>query len=116
MQKTDTPPKAIRRFEGQVLILYHNSLIAPRYQAMLHVGSVRQTVQIESIVDKPCIRTGDKALVRFAFLKRPEFVKPGDRILFREGKTKVCLCALMQTPSVLTLSVQGLGVITSVLP
>lgn len=44
LEKTDPPTaKAVTKFEGQVLILYHNTLIAPRYQAMLHIGSVRQT-------------------------------------------------------------------------
>lgn len=61
LAKTEVPPVAVRRFEGQVLVLYHNSLISPHYQAMCHLGSVRQTVQIESIVDRPCIRTGDRA-------------------------------------------------------
>lgn len=73
LEKNDlSPPKAVRRFEGQVLILYHNTLIAPRYQAMLHVGSVRQTVQIESISDRPCIRTGDRGeLLSFSLSLSP---------------------------------------------
>ena len=29
---------AVRRFEGQVLILYHNTTMQPNYQAMLHCG------------------------------------------------------------------------------
>lgn len=43
LEKTDIPPVSVRKFEGSCLILYHNTLITPRYQAMLHVGSVRQT-------------------------------------------------------------------------
>lgn len=88
LAKLEIPPVAVTRFEGQVLILYHNTLIAPRYQAMLHVGPVRQTVQIESITDKSFLRTGDRSTCQFKFLKYPEYIKVGDRFLFREGRTK----------------------------
>jgi GTPase len=98
MHKTDTPPKATRQFEGQVLILYHNTTMQRNYQAMLHCGAVRQTVRIISM-DNPegILRTGDRATVQFEFITQPEFVKVGMKLLFREGKTK------------------GLGVITRLL-
>lgn len=54
---------------------------------MLHVGAVSQTCAVIAI-DRPFIRTGDRALVAFRFVQKPEFLQPGDRILFREGKTK----------------------------
>jgi len=54
---------------------------------MLHVGAVSQTCAVIDI-DRPFIRTGDRALVAFRFVQRPEFLAPGDRVLFREGKTK----------------------------
>ncbi|OAX41058.1 GTP-binding protein 1 [Rhizopogon vinicolor AM-OR11-026] len=98
VHKTDTPPKATRQFEGQVLILYHNTTMQTNYQAMLHCGAVRQTVRIISM-DNPegILRTGDRATVQFEFISHPEFVKVGMKLLFREGKTK------------------GLGVITRLL-
>ncbi|ETW80474.1 hypothetical protein HETIRDRAFT_33342 [Heterobasidion irregulare TC 32-1] len=96
--KTETPPRAVRRFEGQVLILYHNTTMQTNYQAMLHCGAVRQTVKIISINHpQGLLRTGDRATVQFEFISRPEFVKEGMKLLFREGRTK------------------GLGVITSLL-
>jgi len=36
------------------------------------------------------LRTGDRATVQFEFISHPEFVKVGMKLLFREGKTKVC--------------------------
>ncbi|KAI0949408.1 hypothetical protein AcW1_009035 [Taiwanofungus camphoratus] len=98
VHKTDVPPKAVRRFEGQVLILYHNTTLQKNYQAMLHCGAVRQTVRIVAM-DHPqgILRTGDRATVTFEFIARPEFIKEGMKLLFREGKTK------------------GLGVITRLL-
>ena len=35
------------------------------------------------------LRTGDRATVTFEFISRPEFLKEGMKLLFREGKTKV---------------------------
>ena len=54
---------------------------------MLHVGPVSQTCAIIDI-DRPFIRTGDRAIVAFRFVQRPEYLAVGDRILFREGRTK----------------------------
>ncbi|KAF8070140.1 GTP-binding protein 1 [Lyophyllum atratum] len=96
--KTEAPPRSTRQFEGQVLILYHNTTLQKNYQAMLHCGAVRQTVRIVGM-DHPqgVLRTGDRATVQFEFISHPEFVKEGMKLLFREGKTK------------------GLGVITRLL-
>ncbi|KAH9990473.1 P-loop containing nucleoside triphosphate hydrolase protein [Xylariaceae sp. FL0662B] len=81
------PPKVYREFIAEVLILSHATTIKTKYQAMLHVGPVSQTCAIID-VDRPYIRTGDRALVAFRFVQRPEYLAPGDRLLFREGRTK----------------------------
>ncbi|KAG1737668.1 P-loop containing nucleoside triphosphate hydrolase protein [Suillus lakei] len=100
--RTHRDSTATRQFEGQVLILYHNTTMQRNYQAMLHCGVssrlFRQTVRIISM-DNPegVLRTGDRATVQFEFISQPEFVKVGMKLLFREGKTK------------------GLGVITRLL-
>ncbi|KAL2849098.1 P-loop containing nucleoside triphosphate hydrolase protein [Aspergillus pseudodeflectus] len=87
LKKLEQPPKVFKEFVAEVLILSHATTIKPRYQAMLHVGAVSQTCSVIDI-DRPYIRTGDRALVAFRFMQRPEFLAPGDRVLFREGKTK----------------------------
>lgn len=80
-------PKVYREFVAEVLILSHATTIKTKYQAMLHVGPVSQTCAIID-VDRPFIRTGDRATVAFRFVQRPEYLKTGDRLLFREGRTK----------------------------
>ncbi|GAW19191.1 hypothetical protein ANO14919_086750 [Xylariales sp. No.14919] len=80
-------PKVYREFVAEVLILSHATTIKTKYQAMLHVGPVQQTCSIID-VDRPFIRTGDRATVAFRFVQRPEYLAPGDRLLFREGRTK----------------------------
>ncbi|KAK0623826.1 P-loop containing nucleoside triphosphate hydrolase protein [Immersiella caudata] len=87
LPKGDGPPKVFREFIAEVLILSHATTIKTKYQAMLHVGPVSQTCAIID-VDRPFIRTGDRATVAFRFVQRPEYLAPGDRLLFREGRTK----------------------------
>jgi hypothetical protein len=66
-------PRAVRRFEGQVLVLYHNTTIQPGYQAVMHTGAVRQTCRIVTM-DHPkgLLRTGDRCTVVFEFVSAPE--------------------------------------------
>lgn len=106
LPKLDVTPKVYREFiaEGKnpkaisatktpnlimeaVLILSHATTIKTKYQAMLHVGPISQTCAIIDI-DRAFIRTGDRAMVAFRFVQRPEYLAVGDRILFREGRTK----------------------------
>ncbi len=90
LQKVLTPALPIPTLTNShlpVLILSHATTIKTKYQAMLHVGPVSQTCAIIDI-DRSFIRTGDRATVAFRFVQRPEYLAPGDRLLFREGRTK----------------------------
>ena len=87
LPKADTPPKVYREFVAEVLILSHATTIRTKYQAMLHVGPISQTCAIIDL-DRAFIRTGDRATVAFRFVQRPEYLAVGERILFREGRTK----------------------------
>ncbi|KAJ3286361.1 Short integuments 2, mitochondrial [Borealophlyctis nickersoniae] len=80
-------PKAVLEFDAEILVLYHSTTIGNKYQAMLHCGCVRQTAKIMGM-DKQILRTGDRAVVRFRFIQHPEYLKIGNRLLFREGRTK----------------------------
>ncbi|XP_061685716.1 GTP-binding protein 1-like isoform X3 [Syngnathoides biaculeatus] len=80
-------PQATWEFEAEILVLHHPTTISPRYQAMVHCGSIRQTATILTM-DKDCLRTGDKAAVRFRFIKTPEYLHCDHKLVFREGRTK----------------------------
>lgn len=54
---------------------------------MVHCGSIRQTATIVRMT-KECLRTGDKAGVLFRFIKNPEYLREGQKMVFREGRTK----------------------------
>ncbi|RXN20490.1 GTP-binding 1-like protein [Labeo rohita] len=80
-------PQACWEFEAEILVLHHPTTISPRYQAMVHCGSIRQTATIIGM-NKDCLRTGDKATVHFRFIKTPEYLHTDQRLVFREGRTK----------------------------
>jgi len=74
-------------FEADVIILHHATTIKEKYQSVIHCGVIRQTAQVIAM-SKECLRTGDRAKVKFRFLKSPELIKVGSTILFREGRTR----------------------------
>ena len=79
--------KACREFEAEVIILFHSTTMGPKYQAMVHSGVVRQTACIVGM-EQDLLRTGDRAKVRFRFMRHPEYLRVGARMVFREGRTK----------------------------
>lgn len=83
-----------------VLILLLHENITPRTKTLIilwkviftflfvvHCGSIRQTASILSM-SRECLRTGDKAVVHFRFIKNPEYLNLNQRLVFREGRTK----------------------------
>lgn len=80
-------PVACWEFNADIMVLHHPTTISVKYQAMVHCGPIRQTASILSM-DAECLRTGDKANVHFKFVKHPEFLRVGQRLVFREGRTK----------------------------
>ncbi|KAH8394891.1 hypothetical protein KR222_008613 [Zaprionus bogoriensis] len=87
MVSPELKPQACWEFEGEILVLHHPTTISARYQAMVHCGSIRQTASIVHM-SRDCLRTGDKAHVKFRFIKQPEYIRAGQRLVFREGRTK----------------------------
>uniref|UniRef100_A0A0K0E672 Tr-type G domain-containing protein n=1 Tax=Strongyloides stercoralis TaxID=6248 RepID=A0A0K0E672_STRER len=80
-------PIACYEFVAEIIILHHPTTISSNYQAMVHVGSVRQTAQIIEM-GKDVLRTGDRDVVTFRFLRHPEYLRLGTRLVFREGRAK----------------------------
>eukprot|EP00760_Papus_ankaliazontas_P012313 PhM_4_TR15249/c0_g1_i1/m.59364 len=74
-------------FECDILILYHSTTISSHYEPVIHSSTVRQSARIH-LSEGMVLRTGDKARVRFRFLYRPEYMTVGQKLVFREGRTK----------------------------
>ena len=98
---------SVKKFIAQIHVLHSPTTIKDGYQPFIHINHVRQSVKmteikkIDSINDcndqiifskenslDTILRTGDKANVTLEFIFRPEYIKPGMRIIFREGKVR----------------------------
>lgn len=80
-------PQTVRNFKAEVVILHHATTIREKYQAMIHCGIIRQCASVKHM-SCDLLRTGDKAVVTFRFAYHGEYLKVGETILFREGRTK----------------------------
>ncbi|MFB0545241.1 MAG: EF-Tu/IF-2/RF-3 family GTPase, partial [Asgard group archaeon] len=80
-------PEAVSEFEANCMILYHKTTIKRGYQAVIHCNTIKQTARI-LWMNKKYLRTGDRATILFQFISRPEYIVPGMRFVFREGRTK----------------------------
>merc|ERR1712226_704437 len=81
-------PEPCLRFQAQVSLMFHPTEIVQGFRTTVHVGNIRQTAVIEAIEPISRIRTNDTALVSFKFIRNPEYLTLGSRLLFRDGRTK----------------------------
>ena len=81
-------PTPVWEFDAEVVILHHGTTIKEGYQAFMHCGVVRQSVEILKM-NKPVLRAGDAASLRFKFMYHPEYICKDSTILLREGRTKI---------------------------
>uniref|UniRef100_A0AAV2JN62 Tr-type G domain-containing protein n=1 Tax=Knipowitschia caucasica TaxID=637954 RepID=A0AAV2JN62_KNICA len=88
MVSPEMDPTICWTFEAEVVLLFHAKTFHKGFQVTVHIGNVRQTAIVEELYGKEALRTGEKAEVRFRFIKHPEYLKVGAKMLFREGVTK----------------------------
>lgn len=75
-------------FQARISVLYHAKSIFPGFQATVHIGNVRQTAVVVAIMGKQGLSSNESGSVMFRFLKNPEYIHNGSRLLFREGPSK----------------------------
>lgn len=87
-------------FQATIAVIQHSSLkgIKKGFQTTVHMGSIRQTAVVEGIFGRDSLKANETGSCLFRFLIRPEFVKVGMSLLFRDGRTK------------------GVGVVTQIFP
>ncbi|GKY92782.1 hypothetical protein MPSEU_000248000 [Mayamaea pseudoterrestris] len=103
-----TNPTSTLQFDAEICVLKGDSTTIRRsYQAFVHILNVRQSAfarEIEivnhfatgaphaykDLEEEGCIvlRPGSRAKVRFEFAKRPEYIRAGMRMLFRDGRVR----------------------------
>mmetsp|Transcript_50079 Transcript_50079/g.98003 ORF Transcript_50079/g.98003 Transcript_50079/m.98003 type:complete len:615 (-) Transcript_50079:205-2049(-) len=104
-------PAPTRTFDAEICVLKgEGTTIRRSYQAFVHILNVRQSAFARHIEmlntgsilpptrsggGKDCegegtvvLRPGARARVRFEFAKRPEYIRPGMRMLFRDGRVR----------------------------
>uniref|UniRef100_H3CT83 GTP binding protein 2 n=1 Tax=Tetraodon nigroviridis TaxID=99883 RepID=H3CT83_TETNG len=88
MVSPEMNPTICWRFEAEIVLLFHAKTFHKGFQVTVHIGNVRQTATVEAVYDTEELRTGEKAVVLFKFIKHPEYLKVGAKVLFRQGLTK----------------------------
>jgi len=103
-------PTSTREFDAEICVLKgEGTTIRKSYQAYVHILNVRQSAyarHIEIVNTNPLglppshaaqnddddegivLRPGSRAKVRFEFAKRPEYIRSGMRMLFRDGRVR----------------------------
>ena len=102
-------PTATREFDAEICVLKgEGTTIRRSYQAYVHILNVRQSAYAKEIEivntnalglppshkaaddeeDGIVLRPGSRAKVRFQFAQRPEYIRPGMRMLFRDGRVR----------------------------
>ncbi|MGB9838526.1 GTPBP1 family GTP-binding protein [Methanothermobacter sp.] len=83
----DYEPEAVREFEAEVAILVHPTTIKAGYESVTHIETIAETTILEPI-DAEFMSAGDRGRVRMRFKYRPHHVREGQKIIFREGRSK----------------------------
>lgn len=84
----ESKAKACLYFQARTHILNHTTRIHPGFQATVHIGNIRQTAVVEGIMGNRGLTTNDHDSVIFRFLRQPELVHVGARLLLRHGSSK----------------------------
>jgi len=84
---TDYPVNAVREFEAEVSILVHPTTIKNGYESIAHIETIAETMIFEP-VDREFMSAGDTGRIRMKFKYRPCCIKEGQKLIFREGRSK----------------------------
>jgi elongation factor 1-alpha len=80
-------PKAVMEFEAEIAILNHPTRIGIGYEPVIHLETVCEAVKITGL-DRHYMMAGERGKARIKFKFRPYVVTPGQKFIFREGKSK----------------------------
>ncbi len=84
---TSYPVNAVKEFEAEVAILVHPTTIKKGYECIAHIETIAETMIFEP-VDQEYMSAGDTGKIRMKFKYRPCHVKEGQKLIFREGRSK----------------------------
>jgi elongation factor 1-alpha len=80
-------PKAAWEFDAEILILNHPTRIGIGYEPVIHLETICEAIEVVRL-DKDYMMAGQQGRARIRFKFRPYVVEPGQKFIFREGKSK----------------------------
>ncbi len=84
----DVEVSPCREFEANIVVTKHARRITEGYSPVYHSHTIHQTVELVKIYGKDYLTVGDFAQVRIRFIKHPENVYVGDKLVLREANTR----------------------------
>ena len=91
----ETAPAAVWKFKAKVSIASNqHTTIKKNYEPHLHILMINQSAVIESFeilsnhTSVEFIKPGDTSIINFRFSFRPEYIRKGMRLVFRDGNVK----------------------------
>ncbi len=85
---TYKPSPTVKKFEAEIFVLHHPTTMRINYNTQIHLKTIRSQAKIVNIKGSSNLRSGDRARVVFEFIYSPQFIMPGMKFVFREGRTK----------------------------
>ncbi|MHA1265209.1 MAG: translation elongation factor EF-1 subunit alpha [Candidatus Helarchaeota archaeon] len=70
--KVDNPPTVAEEFEGQIIVIYHPTAVAPGYAPVIHTHTAQVACKFEEIISKIDPRSGQ------VIQEKPDFLKQGE--------------------------------------
>jgi elongation factor 1-alpha len=78
---------AVQEFDAEIAILNHPTRIGIGYEPVIHMETICEAVKIVGL-DRGYMMAGERGKARIRFKFRPYAVSPGEKFIFREGKSK----------------------------
>ena len=82
----DANPTPVRAFDAEVMVLNHPTRIQSGYEPVVHLETVSEAASFHP--DDGQLLPGDTGTARIRFKFRPYLIEPGQRFVFREGRSK----------------------------
>ena len=79
-------PKIYNEFTADIMVVDHNTILKQNFICVLYCRNIRQSCQIVEIEYN--MKCGDRGKVKFRFLKYPECIHIGDKIIVFESKIR----------------------------
>lgn len=87
MMLSRNEPNPSREFDAEILILNHPTRIGVGYEPVIHLETICEAVEVVGL-DTAYMMAGQRGKARIRFKFRPYIVEPGQKFIFREGKSK----------------------------